>query len=97
MNRISLVMVSLLLAGGCATSRPRAAAERPRAPVSAPQRLADQRAVDPNLHAEDEERRFGLAEARARKAEQIRKAREEADAIHGADVVKHEQAKSPAK
>jgi hypothetical protein len=88
MKTTSLLLVASLFIAGCATSRGRAVAPAPRGPESAAQRLAGQRAVDPKRHPEDDERRFGVAEARARKAEQARKAREQRESTPGVDVVK---------
>jgi hypothetical protein len=87
MSRTSLFLVASLFLVGCATSRTRPVAAPPRAPESGAQRLDGLHAVDPHRHPEEEERRLGVAEARQRKAEQARKARQKAEATPGADVV----------
>jgi hypothetical protein len=88
MSRMSLLLVAFLSLGACATSRSRAVAPPPRGPESAAQRLDGLRAADPHRHPEEEERRYGVAEARQRKAEQARKVREKPESSPGADVVK---------
>jgi hypothetical protein len=62
-----------------------------RVPDSAEARVAGLRASDPNQHAEDDDRRWGTPEARARKDERARRARQKAAGkppTKGADVVK---------
>jgi hypothetical protein len=82
-----------LLAGGCATARRgevAAPAAGGRVPDSVEARVAGLRAADPNQHAEDDDRRWGTPEARQRKQERARQARQKAAGQPGkpADVVK---------
>jgi hypothetical protein len=99
----ALILSGCLVAGpaGCATGR-----ERRPAPAAAPpartqddvdERLAAQRAANPLLHSEDNERRFGLERARQRKRlQQQQKATQKKTAPGSGDVVKSKNDKPTA-
>jgi len=65
------------LVAGCASGpKPRAESAQARVPDSAPEKIAAQRAANPNLRLEQEDQRWGISAAQERKAD--KKARAQA-------------------
>src|SRR5216110_1069558 len=88
---IGVVCFVCSAAAGCATAaRPRPADTKPQVSgriVDTPdEKLAAQRGNDPNAHADDETRRWGIEEAKQRRAEQKKRAADKRD-VKRADVV----------
>jgi hypothetical protein len=85
------LMLAVFLAG-CATAptrRVQTATASSRIGDSASERVAAQKASDPKLHTEDEERRWGIEQNRQRQEEQRhRRARQKAESRPGVDVSK---------
>jgi hypothetical protein len=84
-----MCMTAACATTGKSTSRAGASA---RVPDSAEERLAAQRAADPKIDREAEERRWGTEEARARKREQeAQRQAEREQGGQGVDVKKPKQ------
>jgi hypothetical protein len=59
------------LAAGCAAGpRPRTESAQTRVPDSVPEKIAAQRAANPNLRLEQEDQRWGISAAKERQADQ---------------------------
>jgi hypothetical protein len=96
------LMLAVVCLAGCATSPSRRAVQTATASDrigdSASEKIAAQRANDPKLHAEDEERRWGFEQNKQRKEEERqRRARQKAEGRPGVDVSKSKDDGGPRK
>jgi hypothetical protein len=99
MKRLILAVICMTV--GCATAPTRRAVQTTasdRMQDSASERITSQRANDPKLRSEEQERRWGIEQNRQRKAEQrLRRARQKAENRPGVDVTKGKEGPAPGK
>jgi len=93
------MVLAVIAVCACGTARPRPRQAEVRVPDAIPERVAGVRNAEPEIHAEDEEGRWGMEEHRQRELEKRRRAAAQkaagAKEPKGADVSK--QANQPSK
>jgi hypothetical protein len=85
---IRIAIIVTLISAGCSTGRAYRIKHPPRNQQTAEERIAAHRAADPLLRAEDNEARWGTAQAQQRKQERKRQAARKKSSEGPGDVTK---------